>query len=169
MAVKCCLVGLDAGTKKLMNGWALDAQAPLSVYPLGVGGYKSATFDKLWPAAYTYKIVIEKLDGLTACRRLPMPDNVYVYECTVRGGRKVLVAFYDDHVARNHDEPAASTTAVLPVGSRRVRVTPIVTDVDQTAPQVETLDAPGGRLQVKLTEFPVFFEPLGGTPKEVTI
>lgn len=158
MVVKCCLVGLHAGTKKLMNGWALDSQHPLAVYPLGVGGYKSTTFDKLWPAAYTYKLVIEKLDGLTACRRLAMSEYVYVYECTVRGGRKVLVAFYDDHIARNHDEPAASTTALLPVGSRCARVTHIVTEVDETTPRVETLDAPGGRLRLELTGFPVFVE-----------
>lgn len=160
MVVKCSLVGLDAGTKKLMNGWALDSQGPLAVYPLGVGGYKSTTFDRLWPAAYTYKLVIERLDGITACRRLPMPEFVYVYECTVRGGRKVLVAFHDDHVARNHDEPPASLPVVLPVGSRRVRVSHLVTDLDQAEPRVETHDAPDGRLRWTLTEFPVFLEPL---------
>ncbi|MCU0980633.1 MAG: hypothetical protein MUF25_15900, partial [Pirellulaceae bacterium] len=166
MTVKCCLVGLDAGVKKLMNGWALDAQTPLSVYPLSVGGYKSTTFDKLWPAAYTYKLVIEKLDGLTACRRLPMSNNVYVYECTVRGGRQVLVAFYDDHLARNHDEPAGSMTAVVPVGSRRVRATHIVTEIDQASPRTETLDAPSGRLRLTLTEFPVFLEAAVSQPHQ---
>jgi hypothetical protein len=50
---------------------------------------------------------------------------------------------------------------VLPVGGGRVRVTHIVTDVDETAPQIETLDAQGNRLRLPLTEFPVFIEPLG--------
>ena len=161
MVVKNAMVGLHAGTKKLMNGWALDAQVPLAAYPLGVGGFKSTTFEKLWPAAYTYKLLIEKLDGLTECRRLALPDYVYVYECTVRGGRKVLVAFYDDHVARNHDEPLQGTTVTLPIRSARARVSHIVTEIDQTAPQVETLDASHGRLEIRLTEFPVFVEPLG--------
>jgi hypothetical protein len=116
--------------------------------------------DKLWPAAYTYKLTIEKLDGITSCRRLPMPEFIYLYECTVRGGRKVWVAFHDDHVARNHDEPPPSVAAVLPVGSRRVCVTQLVTDVDQTAPCVETHDAPGGRLRLSLSELPLFLEPL---------
>ncbi len=160
MVVKLCLVGLHAGTKKLMNGWALDSQVPLAPYPLGVGGYKSTTFDKLWPAAYTYKLLIEKLDGITSCRRLPMPDHVYVYECTVRGGRKVLVAFLDDHVARNHDEPAPRSAAAVPLGAARARVTHIVTELDQTEPRVEVLDAAGGRLPLRLTGFPVFVEPL---------
>jgi hypothetical protein len=131
------------------------------------GGYKSTTFDKLWPAAYTYKLLIEKLDGITACRRLPMPDYSYVYECTVRSGRKVLVAFFDDHSARNHDEPASSTTALVPVGSRRVRVTHIVTDVDQTAPQSETQDASGGLLRTSLTEFPRIPRNTRGRPMRI--
>jgi hypothetical protein len=161
MVVKNCLVGLHAGTKKLMNGWALDSQVPLAPYPLGVGGYKSTTFDKLWPAAYTYKLLIEKLDGVTECRRLRMPEYVYVYECTVRGGRRVFVAFYDDHVARNHDEPMGGTSVVLSPGSRRVRLTHVVTEIDQPRPQSDVLEAPGGRLRLRLTEFPVFLEPLG--------
>mgnify|MGYP001141105928 CR=1 FL=1 len=36
---------------------------------------------------------IEKLDGLSACRRLPLSEHLYAYECVVRGGRQVLVAF----------------------------------------------------------------------------
>ena len=35
MVVKCCLVGLDAGTKKLMNGWALDSQSAAGGVPVG--------------------------------------------------------------------------------------------------------------------------------------
>jgi hypothetical protein len=159
MVVKNCLVGLHAGSKKFMNGWALDSQMPLAVYPLGVGGYKSTTFNKLWPAAYTYKLLIEKLDGITACRRLPMPEYLFVYECTVRGGRKVLVAFCDDHIGQNHDEPLAEMEAVLPCPDGPVRLTHIVTDLDATQPRTELLRAVGGRLSLRLTEYPVFLEP----------
>ena len=158
LAVKLCLVGLNAGTRKLMNGWALDSQVPLAPYPLAVGGYKSTTFDKLWPAAYTYKLLIGKLDGVTACRRLPMPDYAYVYECAVRGGRKVLVAFCDDHTARNHDEPAGTLAASIPFDGLSARLTHIVTDVDQTEPKVEQLKPGEGQLRLMLTEDPVFIE-----------
>jgi hypothetical protein len=89
-----------------------------------------------------------------------MSENVYVYDCTVRGGRHVLVAFYDDHIGQNHDQPTGTTHAVLPVGSRRVRLTQLVTDLDRLTPPSETRDAPGGRLPLLLTEFPVFVEPL---------
>jgi hypothetical protein len=47
MIVKLAMTGLHGGTKIIMNGWALDAQGPLAVFPLGVGGFKSQTFDKL--------------------------------------------------------------------------------------------------------------------------
>ncbi len=163
MVVKNCLIGLHAGTKKLMNGWALDSQVPLAPYPLSVGGYKSTTFDKLWPAAYTYKLLIEKLEGLTACRRLRMPEHVYLYECTVRSGRKVYVAFYDDHVARNHDGKPGGATVQLPFNSRRVRLTHIVTQIDQTEARIETRSGSHSRLQIPLTESPVFLEPLDST------
>lgn len=158
MVVKNCLVGLEAGSKKLMNGWALDSQGPLAVYPLGVGGYKSTTFNKLWPAAYTYKLVIEKLDGITTCRRLPMPEYLYVYECTVRGARKVLVAFCDDHIGQNHDEPLAEMDASIPFPDGPVRATHIITALDVTTPKTDWLQATGGRLRLRLTEYPVFLE-----------
>lgn len=130
MVVKNCLVGLHAGSRKSMNGWALDTQMPLAVYPLGVGGYKSTTFDRLWPAAYTYKLLIEKLDGITACRRLPLPEYLYAYECTVRGGRRVLVAFCDDHVVRTTTNSSPKWTPPSHSRTDLVRLTRIVTDLD---------------------------------------
>ncbi len=158
MVVKNCLVGLHAGSKRLMNGWALDSQVPLAPYPLAVGGYKSTTFRKLWPAAHTYKLLIEKLDGITACRRLPMPEFIYVYECVVRGGRKVLVAFVDDHIGQNHDEPVAEVDASVPFPDGPVRRTSIITELDATEPRTDLLKASGNRLRLRLTEYPVFLE-----------
>ena len=49
--VKICMVALDAGTQKLMMGWAVDAQHPLAVSTLSHHGLYSATFKRLWPAA----------------------------------------------------------------------------------------------------------------------
>lgn len=163
MVVKNCLVGLDAGSRMLMNGWALDSQVPVSVYPLHCGGYKSTTFGKLWPAAYTYKLLIEKLDGITACRRVPMPEDQYVYDCTVRGGRQVLVAFCDDHIGQNHDEPHATMEAKIPLPTGPARLTHIVTALEATAPQTELIRVTGGQLKLRLTEYPVFIEP-GAAP-----
>jgi len=148
----------DAGSKRLMNGWALDSQLPLVPYPLGVGGYKSTTFNKLWPAAYTDKLLIEKLDGITACRRLPMPEFLYVYEGTVRGGRKVLVAFCDDHIGQNHDEPLTEMDAAIALPDGPVRLTHIITDLGATQPKTELLKAVGGNLRLQLNEYPVFLE-----------
>jgi hypothetical protein len=105
--------------------------------------------------------LIQKLDGFTSCRRLPMPDYVYVYECTVRDRHKVYVAFYDDHIARNHDAALQQAAITLPLQSDRARVSHIVTEVDQTVPRVETMDTSQGRLEFTLTEFPVIVEPLG--------
>lgn len=158
MVVKNCMVGLEAGSKKLMNGWALDSQVPVAPYPLGVGGYKSTTFNCLWPAAYTYKLLIEKLDGITSCRRLPVVPDVYVYQCTVHNGRRVLVAFYDDHIGQNHNEALGTIPVKIPFGGVSARLTHIITEIGQTHPEVEQLKSNAGVLQVTLSEFPVFIE-----------
>ena len=158
MVVKCCMVGLHAGAKVLMNGWALDAQTSIVPYPLAMGGYKSVTTGQLWPAAHTYRLLIAKLDGFKACRRLAMPEFAYVYECTVRGGRRVLVAFCDDHIGRNHDEPGPRVTVDIPWPTGSATLTHIPAAIGQSAPRVERLAASGGRLRVTLTELPVILE-----------
>jgi len=161
MIPKYCMPALEAGSKRLMMGWALDAQTPLAPYPLGVDGLKSLTTDKLWPAAYTYKLLIEKLDGISACRRLTVPDTAYAYECLVRGGRKVIVAFCDDHIAQNHDEPTGTVAIAIPFDAPSARLTHIVAEPDETEPKVETLRPAAGRLRLTLTELPIFLERAG--------
>jgi len=156
--VKLCLVALDAGAKKLMMGWAVDLQTPLAVSAMATDGLYSATFNKLWPAAYTYDLLIRKLDGLKEVRRLPMPEGVYVYECRVQGDRRVLVAFYDDHRGQNHDEPLGKTKATIPVPGPRTQVSSVIAGIDQTAPEVRRFATPDGALSLTLTEFPVFLE-----------
>ena len=160
--VKICMVALDAGTKKLMMGWAVDAQHPLAVSTFSHHGLYSITFSKLWPAAYTYGLTIQKLEGLTGIRRLPLPEGVYVYECSVREGKKVLVAFYDDHIGQNHDEPTGEMAASIPWRGGRARVTHVITEIDQTEPKVELVQPRGGTLRMKLTEYPVFIEAAKG-------
>ena len=156
--VKICMVALDAGSKKLMMGWAVDAQHPLAVSTLSHHGLYSITFKKLWPAAYTYNLVIQKLDGLQRIQRLRMPENVYVYQCTVKDGKQVLVAFHDDHVGQNHDEPTGQIAAEIPVPGRHARITHVVTEIGRTEPKVVQAGVDGGVLRLRLGEYPVFIE-----------
>ncbi len=158
MTVKTCMVGLNAGTRMLMNGWALDSQTPIAPYPLAVGGYKSTNTGKLWPAAHTYKLLIERLDGISGCRRLPVPDSAYVYECTLRGGKTAIVAFCDDHVARNHDEPGPTIGVSIPWQRPTARVSHIVTELGQTDPRIEIVETRNGRLSLRLTQYPVIVD-----------
>ena len=160
--VKICMVALDAGSGKLMMGWAIDAQHPLAVSTLSHHGLYSTTFKKPWPAAYTYNLIIRKLEGLKRIRRLPMPENVYVYQCEVKDGHKVLVAFYDDHVGQNHDEPTGQIAAKIPLRGRHARITHIVTQIDRTEPEVVRAALDRGVLRLRLTEYPVFVETIAG-------
>jgi hypothetical protein len=157
--VRQCMVALSAGAKKLMIGWPADWQNAFSFSTAAHQGFWSATFKKFWPCAYTYRLVNEKLEGLKSCVRLPALENFYLYECTVRNGRKVLVAVYDDHIGQNHDQPLGSIKADIPFSGSQAKVTHIVTELDQTEPQVELVKVENGRIHLDLSEYPVFIEP----------
>lgn len=160
--VKLCMVALDAGAKKLMMGWAVDAQTRLALgSSLSFTGLRSETLDKLWPAAYTYRLLIEKLEGIRSCRRVAMPKNIYVYECMVKKNTRVLVAFYDDLNARNHDEPSVTAQAEVPLSCRRARLTHIITEIDQKEPHVEEVVVKDGKVTLTVSPYPVFIEPIG--------
>ena len=162
--VKICAVALDAGSRKLMMGWAIDAQHPFAVSTLSHHGLYSITFKHLWPAAYTYDLTIQKLDGLERIRRLRTPADIYVYECSLKDGRQVLIAFHDDHIGQNHDQSTGELAARIPVQGTRAQITSIITEIGQTVPKVRTVDVAGGVLRTKLTEYPVFVEITG--PRE---
>ncbi len=157
--VKICMVALDAGSRKLMMGWAVDIQNPLAVSTLSHHGLYSATFKHLWPAAYTYNLTITKLEGLQSVRRIRMPDNVFVYHCQLEQDRQVLVAFYDDHIGQNHDEPMGEIEMRIPVSAQEVQITEIISRVGQIQPRVRSATVENGRLALRLTEYPVFIEP----------
>jgi hypothetical protein len=159
--VKVTMAALHAGASRVLMGYAIDKQTRV-VAGLGFltfSGLRSATFERPWPAAYTYGLLIEKLEGLQSCRRLPMPKNVYVYECIVRDGRKVLVAFYDDHIGQNHDEPLGVTQVEIPSSGMHAELTRIIKEIGKTEPVTERLVAKNGKLVLALGEYPVFIEP----------
>jgi hypothetical protein len=160
--VKQCMVALDAGSQKLMMGWAIDAQHPLAVSTLSHHGLYSITFKHLWPAAHTYNLTIQKLDGLERIQRLRTAADIYVYECLVKDGKRVLVAFHDDHIGQNRDQPTGEVAAAIPVQGKRARVTSIITEIGRTDPRIQEVDVVGGVLRMKLTEYPVFIEVTGG-------
>ena len=158
--VKICMVALDAGSQKLMMGWAVDAQHSLAVSTLSHHGLYSATFEHLWPAAYTYGLAIQKLNGLQRVERLPAPADTYLYRCTLKDDKPLLVAFCDDHVGQNHDQPIARVAASVNVPWRDVHITHVITDIGQTQPNVDKAVVSNGKLKLELTEFPVFIEEL---------
>jgi hypothetical protein len=162
--VKLCMVALEAGSQKLMIGWAVDAQHPLAVSTLSHHGLYSATFRHLWPAAYTYNLTIQKLSGLKQIRRLRTTPDIYVYECLMQAGRKVLVAFHDDHIGQNRDQQTGQSAAEIPFQGSRARITSALTEIGQTTPDIEEAKATGGVLRTRLTEYPVFIEAAG--PRE---
>jgi hypothetical protein len=156
--VKMAMVAMDAGARKLMIGWFFDTQTPFAVSSFSHHGLYSETLKQAWPAAHTYKLMISKLGGLRSIRRLPMPADIYVYECNLKGGKKVLVAFHDDHIGQNHDEPLGRIKAEIPFPGSTAQVTPIIRGIDQTTPETQRIPVIGGRISLTLGEYPVFIE-----------
>ncbi len=156
--VKQCMVALDAGSQKLMMGWAVDAQTPLAVSTLSHHGLYSITFKHLWPAAHTYNLITQKLDGLKRIKRLHTPADIYVYECLVKDDKQVLVAFHDDHIGQNHDQPTGVASASIDTPWTQARITHIITEVGKTKPKVEQVEVSNQQLRIALTEYPVFIE-----------
>jgi len=156
--VKLCMVALHAGSQKLMMGWAVDAQNLLAVSTMSHHGLYSATLKHLWPAAYTYNLTIRKLDGLKRVQRVRTPADIYVYDCLVKDGRQILVAFYDDHIGQNHDQATGQISAKIPVRGTQARITSSITEIGRPLPKVRKVRVTGGVLRTTLTEYPVFIE-----------
>jgi len=156
--VKQLMVALSAGAEKIMMGYASDTQTLLAPTIMPIDGLRSNTFNKLWPVSYAYKQVIEKLDGLKTCQRLSMPQGVYVYENTLKSGKKVLIAFYDDYVGQNEGEPTATKPFELPFAGKEATVTDVITGLAQTEAKVQQVKAQNGKLPLLLTEYPGFIE-----------
>ncbi len=156
--VKTCMAALSAGSQKLMMGWAVDAQHFLAVSTLSHHGLYSATFKHLWPSAHAYALTIRKLDDLKRVRRVRTPPDTYVYDCLLQDNRHVLVAFHDDHIGQNHDQPTGKATAEITMPGTRARITHIPTRIGQTTPRVQEADVVNRVLRVTLTEYPVFIE-----------
>jgi hypothetical protein len=156
--VKQFMAGLSAGTEKIMMGWPFDGQSVLAPYPGAIDGFYSGTAEKLWPVGHTFKVMIGKLTGITSCRRLSAPQYIYIYMCTVKDGKTVIVAFYDDQIGQNLDEPLGMADYQLSFRANSARITHIITEIDQTEPKVEQVKTENGKLPLLLTEYPIFIE-----------
>jgi len=156
--VKQLAAALSAGTRKVMMGYAADYQTLLAPSIMPIDGLRSTTTNKLWPVSYAYKQVIEKLEGVQSVRRLPLPTGIFVYECTVKNGRKVLVAFFDDFIGQNEDQPTGSARFDLPFPGASAKVTDVITGLDQTTAKVQEMKTQDGKLPLILHEYPVFIE-----------
>jgi len=156
---KQLMASLSAGAKKVIVGYAEDTQSPLAPQLMPVHGLRSHTFQKIWPVSYTYKLSVEKLKGITSCRRLlPTPKGVYVYENVVKGGKKVWIAFYDDLIGQNVDQPLGTKQYALPFAAKSATVTDVITEIDQTTATSRQVRTQKGKLPLLLTEYPVFIE-----------
>lgn len=156
--VKQVMISLSAGAEKFMVGYAADTQSILAPSIMPIDGLRSNTFQKLWPVSYTYRMTIQKLDGIQACRRLPAPEGVFVYENTVKNGKKVYIAFYDDFIGQNYEQPLGTRQYEIPFPGKSATVTDVITRIDQTTATSRQVAARNGKLPLLLTEYPVFIE-----------
>jgi len=159
--IKQLMVALSGGSRRVMMGYAADTQSILAPSIMPIDGLRSNTFSKLWPVAYAYRQVMDKLDGVQSCRRLPLPTGIFVYENTLKSGKKVYVAFYDDFIGQNMDQPLGTAAFELPFPGESATVTGVITGIDQTVAKGQPVKTHDGKLPLLLTEYPVFIEANG--------
>lgn len=102
--------------------------------------------DHKTPAYYTYKLMTEKLGGMTKITQIGDAKDVYVFELT-DGQKKVYVAW--SIKGKGKFEISLKSNATI---------THIITKENQTTPKTEILKSSNGKLKLELTEEPIFIE-----------
>jgi hypothetical protein len=105
------------------------------------------------PVYYTYKLLIEKIKGKKAVRRiraLQADTDTWIYKFG-RNDIAVYILWYD-----NPDNQSTEEFIQLPW--EQVLITHVITEPGQTEPVTEVRSTPGGILQITLDGSPVFIE-----------
>lgn len=98
------------------------------------------------PAYHTYKLMTEKLGGMTKITQIGNTKDIYVFELT-DGTKKVYVAW-----------SVSGKKSFEIDSSKDATVTHIITERNQTSPKVDNLVTKNGKINITLTETPVFVE-----------
>lgn len=113
------------------------------------------------PAYHALALVARKLGGFTGANKLALGQGVHGYTCTVPTGE--VPVLWDDDGQRYLPGPTPPARTVrLPVAARAYRLTPTPTDRQVPLPPAPKLEPRDGQLTLKLTDRPVFLEPLEG-------
>jgi hypothetical protein len=145
---------------------AMSAAGGVERQHWGIGGYKgeNAYWDGPWcgmglldwydshrkPSYYTFKLLIEKLDGFTGCTDVSF-DAVRAFEFTVDGA-PVFVVW-------NQHEAKTSVDASLVLGDTDVLVTRIVTELDEYLEPIVVPAQVHPSTAIPLSNTPVFAVP----------
>ncbi|MBI4228596.1 MAG: hypothetical protein HY693_02615 [Deltaproteobacteria bacterium] len=102
-----------------------------------------------YPAFFTYKLAVDKLKDAKFVKRLPLGSDHYGFEFSSKG--RPIYVFWNDKKG----------TVSYSVGSsfKTIKVTKIVTELNQQNPQVETIAVKDGKVELNLTSDPFFVEP----------
>ena len=105
------------------------------------------------PVYFTYKLLIEKIKGKKAVRRmraLQADNDTWIYKFG-RNDSAVYILWYDS-------PDSESTEEFIQLPWEQVLITDVITEPDQTEPVTEVRSTPGGVLQITLDDSPVFVE-----------
>jgi hypothetical protein len=150
--------------------WLIESpllQTPRVTGSWGYQGLVDATynfFTRTWtvaapyPAFHTYRLTIRKLDGYSAVERLDLGESIYAYRFVV-DGKPVYVLWREPGrlYFPDENEPAPVSVKLLFTAPRAL-ITHIVTEIDETEPETETIASEGGLLTLLLVSEPVFVE-----------
>lgn len=114
------------------------------------------------PVYWTFKLLVEKLQSMSAVTRLGVSANqlTRVYKFDRPSGGPVYVAWSEAGPVPADPAVPNGETVSVPVGSASIKLTKIITAPGQTVPSTQTLSAPGNQLTIQLGFEPIFFEEL---------
>jgi hypothetical protein len=123
------------------------------------GGF---AYEQPRPVFHTLRWFIANLGEFESTERLELaptePENIelYAYQVSVKD-RFVNVLWTEDGVGQVMEEPKSAATVTLPVTSSTITVTHVITQVGQTEPTVEVIEATG-QITLVVSESPIFVE-----------
>lgn len=123
-----------------------------------VAGKKMSQVPK--PVYHSYKLYISKIQGCSRkVKTLHLDPNIKVFLFNKKG-RSIYLVWYEGKKARSGRCDSLSKNISLPVFSDRVLITHIITEIDQKGPRMETIAAKGGKIELLVSDVPIFIEEL---------
>lgn len=176
--IKKLTVGLDAGLRYMLVATIFDGAFTgtpgiqkykdtrgVSWFFTGLfDGEVSAGFKDISqgpkPVYFSYKLFISKVLG---CSReveiIHLGANVNAFRFN-KEGKSIYILWHEDKKTKFGNSVNLSRKVSLPISSDKALITHIITEINQKSPKIETIKAKDGKIELLVSDVPIFIEEL---------